>query len=78
MITLHAGDVRQKGDEYRHVDNNDRGFDCRGQLYGHYKWRPLTMLRKPREAMPGPWRPVRLVGHPILQSDLMVHEFRRP
>jgi hypothetical protein len=27
---------------------------------------------------PGPWEPVKLIGWPILRSDLMHLEFRRP
>jgi hypothetical protein len=62
MQILKAGDVRQEGDEYR----KDRGFhvDCTNAKPMEHNW--------------DPWQPVRLLGHTILPSDLIVTQFRRP
>lgn len=64
MIQLKAGDVRQEGDEYRW---QDLGHDT--------SWKNPT----PPPNRPSQWSSVSyLHGFPILASDLMLHEFRRP
>jgi hypothetical protein len=79
MLKLKAGDLRQKGDEVRHIDLNGDGFDCPGYYFscGHSMSFAEEHPRKVRKPTPGPWKPVSLIGHKILQSDLMVFEFRR-
>ncbi len=74
MKTLKAGDIRRDFDEVRHIDKSKDGFDCIGRIQDTA--RPRT--GEPHVAMPRPWESVSLVGHAILQSDLMVAEFRRP
>jgi hypothetical protein len=65
MKTLKVGDIRQKGDEVRHTHKPDEKHRWTSNFTGD-----------------GPqlydWNPVLLVGHPILSSDLMIAEFRRP
>jgi hypothetical protein len=62
---LKAGDVRQERDEYRRIGLPVKSYIGRTSLSTD-PWRY------------GPWTLVNLVGHAILQSDLMGHEFRRP
>lgn len=61
---LFAGCVRQKGDEVRHL------------ALGKVKWSDTFCTNSPTKV--GPWEPVSLLNHTILQSDLMVAKFRRP
>jgi hypothetical protein len=60
--TLKAGDVRQKGDEVRRI------FRLNNEIYCPNDEMELTY---------GPWMKSTLF-QPILQSDLMHLEFRRP
>jgi hypothetical protein len=79
---LLAGDTRQKGDEIQHVDVSKRGLPCKGLLEESpfYAKRPsyLYIDDKQREPILGPWEPVQLIEHKILESDLMIANFRRP
>lgn len=59
---LVAGDTRQIGDE---VKRNE--FD--GKVY--------LQTFKQRNQKEFTWRPVTLIGHKILQSDLIIDKFRR-
>lgn len=59
---LTIGDIRQEGDEVRRLVRAQEGSGAHPQDY-----------RQP----PG-WRPVTLIGHAILQSDLTITELRRP
>lgn len=65
--TLKAGDVRKVGDECHRTTPRD-------PIHSHYglsKTRGLTADLEP-------WAPTNLIGHVILQSDLMGFEYRRP
>lgn len=63
---LKAGDIRKFGDEMDH---------CLGP-YGGY-WTPTEYNKTKEERWTG-WKKVQsLIGYPILQSDLVVAEFRR-
>ena len=64
MKTLKAGDVRQEGDQVRSKDVRI-GFLGGGST-------STSILT------PGSWKDVNLIGWPILFSDLMHAEFRRP
>lgn len=73
---LTANDIRQPGDEYRDLDTGDVIDTVRT----FFDYRSNTWKRKPykrREPSPGPWKPVKLVGHLILHSDLLHLEYRR-
>lgn len=59
---LKAGDVRRDGDESR--SKHKVGWDC-----------PVVTHAKDRVAE---WRPASLLSQPILPSDLIHLEFRRP
>lgn len=61
-IDLKVGDIRQLGDEVRHKTG---GFD---------PWFD-NVHKNDRKGL---WRPVSLVGHPILSADLIATELRRP
>lgn len=62
--TLHAGDIRQKGDEVAKILEVD--------------WRTHCPNTHPRTFVLDAYSPVRLLGHAILSSDLIVSSFRRP
>lgn len=80
-MILKAGDVRQKGDQVRRDDIGPVGYECHGTLstFNSSSRSPDRCVHwhEPRTIRPGPWEPVKLLGHPILQSDLMHSEFRR-
>lgn len=65
--TLKAGDVRKAGDECHRTEPRPEPVSP----YGLSKFRGLTADLEP-------WTPTNLVGHVILQSDLMGFEYRRP
>jgi hypothetical protein len=77
--TLKAGDTRENKDETRHLDVSSQGFDCRGSITStHWSYASYRFRGEVRIPQPGNWTPTGLIGHKILQSDLMTHEFRRP
>ena len=79
-MKLKAGDIRQEGDECRHKDLSPFGFDCTGSMisfWDRYKNKRVEHEPVPRAARPGAWEPVKLIGWPILESDLMTMEYRR-
>jgi hypothetical protein len=80
-IKLEAGAVRHPTDEVRKIDLGPGGYDCHGTMDTyHCSGRSATRCvhwHEPREIKPGPWEPVQLIGHAILESDLMIAEFRR-
>jgi len=69
--TLTAGDVRKEGDECRKA-----AYAIPQEVGAWY----TRMGRSPRQwkAPASPWLPVNLLSHPILASDLIHLEFRRP
>lgn len=60
--TLKAGDVRRAGDECHRITPRE----------------PIMSHVRGLTADLEPWMPTNLVGHVILQSDLMGFEYRRP
>lgn len=65
MKTLKAGDIRKEGDQFR-------SWRERGAMAYHGD-------HSDKECVYTPWAIVdTLIGEPILQSDLMHLEFRRP
>lgn len=74
MKELKAGDIRQDGDEQRVSE--------RGRVGGFHQntgWMKSGCRETPAKMLgPGPWVQADHVGHPILASDLMHLEFRRP
>jgi hypothetical protein len=76
---LKAGDERREGDEVRHVDKSKSRLPCIGLLAcNRLGYECRIVLDKPHSVTPGMWEPVQLLGHPILISDLLIAEFRRP
>lgn len=78
MKKLSVGDTRQKGDQVRlcayHKPQSTHGGwtgPCRETFIP-----PRTV--KPIITPASDWEPVKLIGHKILKSDLMVAEFQRP
>jgi hypothetical protein len=80
-MILGAGDIRQEGDQTR-VRDLGHTRECYGLItrsgstpfrdgIDPVHWHEVTPER------PGCWTKVNLVGHAILQSDLMHAEFRR-
>lgn len=68
--TLRPGDTYQKGDEYRTA-----GYDIGATIGLTY-----SQFSRRHKSPPGDWCPVApgLYGQPILASDLMHRELRRP
>ena len=65
MKTLKAGDIRKRGDQWR-------TWRERGSMASANDWSDKVIVYTP-------WSVVStLIGEPILQSDLMHLEFRRP
>lgn len=60
---LKPGDVRQKGDEVRCLQPANETY---------------SRKKQPQEDRYALWRPASLLGHPILASDLVHLELRRP
>jgi hypothetical protein len=75
-ITLKAGQTRLKGDEVRESDFGGM-IPCQGLLTAEDFRCTRRILVGKLPIKPGSWKPVQLIGHPILQSDLMTAEFRR-
>jgi hypothetical protein len=74
--TLKAGDERREGDEARiskleHAATGVLAWTSKERR--RYGANPVSHYDDP-----GEWEPVQLLGHPILASDLMAAEFRRP
>jgi hypothetical protein len=60
---LFAGDERVKGDEQRRSFRRDKDYSPRFVGKHEHEFK---------------WHPVDLIGHVILDSDLIINEFRRP
>ena len=61
---LKPGDIRQAGDEQQMIDSLGNSNE--------------SCPRKPQRSEPGIWKPICLLNHTILASDLMHLNFRRP
>lgn len=75
--TLQAGDVREIHDEVRHLDLAGN-IPCAGALKNpNWSYKDNQYAPYDRHPKLGEWEKVQLVGHKILQSDLIAAEFRR-
>jgi hypothetical protein len=79
---LKADDTRQKGDMVRNKDQGQGDIKCHGIYQTWFSGKKLSEPECPHfhESIPpnpGEWEPVKLVGHKILASDLMLAEFWR-
>lgn len=73
---LKAGRTRLDGDEVRQKDLGGQ-IPCQGLLSRNTCYGKKETLVGKLPIQPGDWEPVQLIGYPILQSDLMIAEFRR-
>lgn len=78
MKTLKAGDIRKKGDEVRRSDISESERMAVREGREKNKLKEKRFQRPDSEFHGFEWHKTELIGLPILPSDMMHLEFRRP